>query len=117
MSNFDNNIKCIFCSLQETLTATEFLHNDNLAFAINDISPVAPAHALIIPKNHDTRIGQPGSEATVTRLVSIAGNLAKTLQIDMTGYRLTINKGPDTGQQVDHLHMHLIGGKAVGPIG
>ncbi len=117
MSNFDNNIKCIFCSLQETLTATEFLHNDNLAFAINDISPVAPAHALIIPKNHDTRIGQPGSEATVARLVSIAGNLAKKLQIDMTGYRLTINQGSDSGQQVAHLHMHLIGGKALGPIG
>ena len=117
MTSIDDSATCVFCSLQKTLQVDKFLYTDDLVFAIKDIAPVAPAHALIIPKDHNTKIGAPTSKAAIERLPLIASSIAKTFGIDATGYRLVINQGPDSGQQVPHLHMHLIGGTALGPIG
>ena len=114
MNGISDKSACIFCSLRETLHPDGFLHTDDLVFAINDIAPVAPAHALIIPKDHNAQIGHPASETIITRLTLVASHLAKDLGIDTTGYRLVINQGADSGQQVAHLHMHLIGGTALG---
>ncbi len=116
MTNTQENQACIFCTLLESRRPTEFLYIDDLIFVINDISPVTPAHVLIIPKNHDTVLGDPHSESSVTRIIMIANQMAANLGIEKTGYRLVINQGPDSGQQVAHLHMHLIGGATLGTI-
>ena len=117
MTAIEETLACIFCSLLQSLQPNEFLYTDDLVFAINDIAPVAPAHALIIPKNHSIVIGDHRSGTTITHLTMVASHLAKDLKIDETGYRIVINQGSDSGQQVAHLHMHLIGGTALGAIG
>ena len=117
MASTQDNQACIFCTLLESWRPDEFLYIDDLIFAIRDIAPVAPTHVLIIPKNHNTVIGDSHSESAITRLIVSANQIASNLGIEETGYRLVINQGPNSGQQVAHLHLHLIGGRTLGSIG
>jgi histidine triad (HIT) family protein len=87
-------------------------HEDESCIVIHDIAPVAPIHLLIIPKQRIVRIGEAGAEdqALLGHLFLVAGVMAQKLQL-ARGFRLVVNHGPDGGETVPHLHVHLIGGR------
>lgn len=89
-------------------------HEDDQCIAIHDIHPQAPVHVLVIPKRHIVRLGlaQPGDEALLGHLLLTAGQLATRLQLTQ-GFRVVINHGPHGGESVPHLHVHLLGGRAL----
>ncbi len=109
---------CIFCSIAAGQSpATIEFQNDNV-IAFRDINPQAPVHVLIIPKYHVA-----GMEAITENDIPMLGemfvvakSLAKKLAIADDGYRLVINQGLHSGQIVDHLHLHLIGGRELGKV-
>ena len=89
------------------------LYEDNDVIAIEDINPVSPVHALIIPKKCiETLNDLSEKDATiVAKMILVAKNLAKELKIDQSGYRTIFNCNDDGGQTVYHIHLHLIGGR------
>ena len=104
---------CIFCKIVAGQAPATILYQDEVATAFRDIHPVAPTHVLVVPNRHIPSVNDlvPGDEALVGYLVTIAGQVARQEGIDQTGYRLILNTGPDSGQAVFHLHLHVIGGR------
>jgi len=104
---------CIFCKLANGEIPTEFLFESENIVAFNDASPVAPVHVLIIPKRHLESINDlKGQESGLIQEMTLAArDIAENLGIKDKGYRLVINTGLDGGQEVMHLHMHLVGGR------
>lgn len=94
----------------------DIVYEDESVLAFRDIHPQAPVHVLIIPKKVIPRIGAAGTEDQMAlgHLLLKAAEVARTLGIADTGYRLTINNGPDGGESVPHLHCHLLGGRPLG---
>ena len=112
------NDQCIFCKLtQKKDSSIEFEDDQVVAFC--DINPKAPVHILIVPKKHIESIRQLHieDECLVGHMVDVAKNLAREKGISDSGYRLVFNVGKDSGQVVDHIHLHLLGGKPLGDIG
>jgi histidine triad (HIT) family protein len=93
----------------------KIIWEDKDAIAFHDVNPQAPVHVLIVPKRTITRLGEAGQAdaATLGKLLLVAGELARKLGIDKTGYRVVINSGPDAGESVPHLHVHLLGKRAL----
>lgn len=91
----------------------EIVHEDDLCLAFRDISPQAPTHILVVPKQPIARIAETttADEATLGRLLSVARNVAQEEGIDETGFRIVINNGKDGGESVPHLHVHVLGGR------
>ncbi|NDJ84671.1 MAG: histidine triad nucleotide-binding protein [Chloroflexi bacterium] len=91
----------------------EIVYQDDLVFAIKDIHPKAPVHILIIPREEIGMVNEIGqsNEHIAGRLLSVAAKLAKQFNLDKSGYRLVINNGRDAGQEIKHLHVHLLGGR------
>jgi histidine triad (HIT) family protein len=87
---------------------------DDEALAFEDINPQAPVHVLIVPKKVIPRLGEATEKdgAILGKLLLIAGELAKKLELS-NGYRVVINSGPDAGESVPHLHIHLLGKRAL----
>jgi histidine triad (HIT) family protein len=87
-------------------------HEDDRCIVIRDIQPQAPVHLLIIPKKPIPRVSAStaADEATLGHLVVVAGELASRLGLS-GGFRLAINSGPDAGESVPHLHVHLLAGR------
>lgn len=106
---------CIFCKIAAGETPTPLLYQDELVSAFHDLHKIAPVHILIVPNRHITSVNDvtPEDEAVLGRLTRVARRLAEEHGIAHTGYRLVINTGRDGGQSVFHLHMHLIGGRAL----
>ncbi len=104
---------CIFCSIIEKNAPARFVYEDETVVAFYTINPVAPVHLLIVPKKHiaSVNVVQPEDEALLGHLFSVARQLADQAGVANSGYRLVTNTGPDGGQSVYHIHMHLIGGK------
>jgi histidine triad (HIT) family protein len=86
---------------------------DELCVAFRDISPQAPIHILVIPREPIPRVGlaEAADEAVLGHLLLTAAKVARSEGIADTGYRLVINHGPDGGEAVPHLHVHLLGGR------
>ena len=110
---------CLFCNLFQGKIPTTVLYRDDDCFVINDINPVAPIHLLVIPIKHMTYIEAFSEEefSVITSMFKVARNFAISEGISDSGYRLTINQKEDSGQQVPHLHLHLIGGDNLSGIG
>jgi histidine triad (HIT) family protein len=91
------------------------VHEDDLCLAFHDVAPQAPVHVLVIPKRPIASLAEvePGDEPLLGHLVSVATTLARSLELS-GGYRLVVNCGADGGQSVDHLHVHLLGGRRLG---
>jgi histidine triad (HIT) family protein len=89
------------------------IFEDKDVLAFHDIRPQAPIHVLIIPKKHVSRIAQIDSDDSdlLGKLLLTARDLAQELGIAQTGFRLVINNGPNGGETVPHLHVHLLGGR------
>ena len=89
------------------------VHEDDALIAFRDVNPQTPVHVLIVPKRVIARIGEAeGKDAQLLgKLLLAAQQVAEKLQITDSGYRLVINHGPDAGESVPHLHVHLLGGR------
>ncbi len=105
--------ECLFCRIIAGELPSDIVYQDEDFLAFRDIEPQAPKHVLIVPKTHITSLAQLAEEqqGLVGRLVVLAKNLAEKEGIAKSGYRLVINCGPEGGQLVPHLHLHLIGGR------
>ncbi len=107
---------CLFCRIANGAIPVELVHDDELVAAFRDINPQAPTHILIVPKAHIADVTQVGAGdgQLLARIMQVAAELAHSEGIDVTGFRLVANTGPDAGQTVPHLHFHLIGGRVMG---
>ncbi len=114
-----NNNPCLFCSMIAGDIPAPKLHDDDLVFAIRDINPRAPVHLLVIPKTHipDARLLSDEHGPILGRMFSVATRLAESEGLASRGYRIAFNVGEDAGMTVPHLHMHVIGGRALGAEG
>lgn len=91
----------------------QIVYEDEQCLAFHDIHPQAPVHVLIIPKREIVRINEARAEdaALLGHLLTVAPQVAAKLNVATTGYRLVINNGPDAGESVPHLHIHLLAGR------
>ena len=110
---------CLFCKIYRGEIPSQILHKDDHCFAIKDINPVSPVHLLIISGVHVTYLQSFEVEdfRILNSMYKVAAELAVTEGISESGYRLVINQKRDSGQQVPHLHLHLIGGHNLAGIG
>ncbi len=94
---------------------SQIVHETDDLIAFRDINPQAPTHILIAPKKVIVRVAEAGREdaALLGALLLAAAEVARKTGIDRTGYRLVINNGRDAGEAVPHLHVHLLGGRAL----
>lgn len=108
-------MKTIFQKIIGREIPAKFVHEDELCIAIHDVTPQAPIHVLIIPKQLIPRIGNASGsdQALLGHLLLTASNVAKQLGIAESGYRLVINQGRDGGESVPHLHVHLLGQRSL----
>ena len=110
---------CIFCRIASGEIPTDFAYQDDQIVAFKDIHPIAPVHLIVIPSEHIASLAAMTGEhaALVGQMVSVANRLAAEAGISDKGYRLVANCGPDAGQEVPHLHLHIIGGRKLGELG
>lgn len=89
----------------------EIIYEEDDFMVLRDINPQAPVHVLIVPKKPIPRIGDAGPDdaALLGRMLAASGEIARRLGVHSSGYRLVINHGPDAGETVPHLHVHLLG--------
>ncbi len=104
---------CIFCKIIEKQIPSKFLLENDDCIVIRDINAQAPTHALIIPRNHIRNVTEFDDAAMLGRLFQVAKDVAKQENIT-NGFRIVVNTGDDGGQTVDHLHIHILGGRALG---
>lgn len=104
---------CIFCRILSGESPAKFIYRDEQIAAFWDIRKIAPVHILLVPIRHLQSLdqAQPEDQQLLGHLLLTAAKLAREYEIDHSGYRLMINTGPDGGQSVHHLHLHLIGGR------
>lgn len=107
---------CLFCKIVKGEIPSTRVYEDDEILAFRDINPLAPVHVLVIPKKHISSLVelQPEDEAIVGRIYTIINKIAKQENIFESGFRVVVNCGEDGGQEVKHLHFHLIGGKKLG---
>lgn len=103
---------CVFCQIVKKEIPIDFVYQDEKVVAFKDIHPIAPVHILIIPKEHIPTIDdlKNNQESLVGRLIIVAKKIAQDLKISQDGYKLLFRVKKYGGQEVDHLHLHLIGG-------
>lgn len=103
---------CIFCKIAKGEIPADKVFEDDRILAFRDIHPLAPVHILIIPKQHYGSVDDwTGEDALLAgQMVVAAGQIARDLKISAGGYKLLFRVGADGGQEVTHIHLHLIGG-------
>jgi len=104
---------CIFCKIASGEIDTEFVYESDDIVAFRDLNPQAPAHILLIPKKHIPKISdvKKEDEALIGKMIAVANSIAEKEKISEAGYRLVFNCGKDAGQEVFHIHLHLLGGR------
>lgn len=109
---------CIFCDISEGVTGADVVFESEDTMFFRDISPKAPVHVVGIPKRHIASIGHMTEEdiPIIGRLVFEVATVAKKLGIAESGYRIVSNAGQDSGQEVQHMHVHVLGGAALGSL-
>jgi histidine triad (HIT) family protein len=127
MKTFSENLKtgsgkrkdamseCIFCKIAAKKIQARIIYEDNLALAFEDINPQAPVHTLIIPKKHISTALDivDGDHSLIGHLFHVASQIAKDKSIAEKGFRLVMNTNAEAGQSVFHIHLHLLGGRAM----
>jgi len=103
---------CLFCKIVSGEIPSETVYQDDLVTVFKDINPAAPVHLLIVPNEHIASVNEVKEEQRLLlgHLITTAKRMAGEKGIQSSGYRLIINTGPDGGQEVFHLHVHLLGG-------
>ncbi len=110
--------ECVFCKIVSGEIPSKLLHSDELCVAFNDISPLAPVHILIIPREHISSASEvdASNSAAVAKIFETIPKLAKAAGIE-DGFRIVTNCGESAGQTVKHLHFHLLGGRELHSMG
>ncbi len=108
--------ECLFCKIAQREAPSKMVYEDDEVVAFWDINPVAPVHILIIPRKHIPSVAhlKEIDAQLVGKLILVAQKVAQDQGIRDSGFRLIFNTGPNSGQIVDHIHLHLIGGKHLG---
>ncbi|MQG19475.1 MAG: HIT domain-containing protein [SAR202 cluster bacterium] len=108
--------KCIFCDIRDGIIESEIIFENDSCFVINDIEPKASIHMLVIPKKHVNLITEFSNIDfdIFNDLFKAISSCSKISNINSSGYRVSINQGKNSGQMVDHLHLHLLGGNQLG---
>lgn len=106
--------KTVFKKIIDRELPADIVYEDDRCLAFRDINPGAPTHVLVIPKKEIPSLAHAtdDDEALLGHLLLVTGKLAKDLNLD-GGFRVVTNCGPDAGQSVDHLHLHVLGGRAL----
>jgi len=105
---------CLFCKIVAGEIPSKKVFEDDLTYAFRDINPQAPTHVLVVPRKHIASLAETSVEdqEMLGYLHLVAASIAKSEGLSK-GFRTVINTGPDGGQTVDHLHVHLLGGRAM----
>jgi len=109
----------IFAKILRGEIPCDRVYEDDHVLAFNDINPQAPTHVLVVPKEAYTSMEdftQNASDTTISALFRAVGQIARDLGLAETGYRVLANTGGDGGQEVPHLHIHIFGGRSLGPM-
>jgi len=104
---------CLFCKIVDGTIPSARVYEDDVCVAFNDISPQAPTHILVIPREHFDSLDKAGRDhqKTLGHLLLTAAEIAREKGFAENGYRIVINTNADGGQTVFHLHVHLLGGR------
>ena len=102
---------CLFCRIAKGEIPADIVMQDDDAVAFRDISPKAPTHILVIPKKHVTSLDAADESVDLGALMRTAADVARKEGLNDAGYRIVVNTGAHGGQTVDHLHLHLLGGR------
>ena len=107
---------CLFCKIIKGDIPSEKVYEDEEILAFKDINPAAPIHILVIPKKHIDSLAQIEiqDEALLGKMHTVINKIAKEQGVLEKGYRLIVNCGRDSGQEVMHLHFHLLAGQKFG---
>jgi histidine triad (HIT) family protein len=105
-------MSCLFCKIASGDIPSTAVYQDERVYAFADINPQAPVHVLIVPREHIDSLAEttPEQNALLGHLMSVAAEIARNEGL-AKGYRIVVNTGEDGGQTVDHLHLHLMGGR------
>jgi histidine triad (HIT) family protein len=111
-SNPVSSPECLFCKIVDGTIPASRVYEDELCIGFPDINPQAPTHLLIIPKQHIGSTAKALAEDTILmgHLMAAGAEIARKEKLD-NGYRIVVNTGDDGGQTVNHLHLHLLGGR------
>ena len=104
---------CLFCRIARREIPATIVAESEAAVAFRDIDPQAPLHALVIPKRHVASLAGCDDAALVGELALLAARVAREAGYGDTGFRTVVNTGPDAGQSVAHLHLHVLAGRAL----
>lgn len=107
---------CVFCKIIKGEIPSNKVYEDEEILAFKDINPAAPIHILVIPKKHiDSLVDmKEGDEILISKIYTVINKIAQDIGIDKKGFRVIVNCGEDGGQEVAHLHFHLLAGKKLG---
>jgi len=108
---------CLFCKLVAKERPSTVVYEDDTVFCFEDINPLAPVHVVVVPKKHVeslNELSENGSFAVMADMYRGAFEVARIKGIDARGFRTVINNGPEGGQIIWHLHLHVLGGKKLG---
>jgi len=106
---------CLFCRIATKEAPSDQVGETERAYAFYDIAPKAPVHVLIVPKAHRSRPDELEADE-LTEMLKLARQIAEKLGVAKTGYRLVFNVGVDALQEIEHVHLHLLGGRRGGSI-
>ena len=104
---------CIFCKIAKGEIPSREVHADEHVIAFHDIRPQAPTHVLVVPRVHIRSLSELVDRDLAGRLLSVAAEIARAQKLDQ-GWRLIVNSGAHGGQEVAHLHLHVLGGRPLG---
>ncbi len=104
---------CLFCKIVNKSIPAKVLFEDDDVVAFHDLNPTAPVHVLVIPKKHIVGLAEAVTEDALVlgKLLVAARRVAEESGIAQSGFRTVVNSGPNAGQSVFHLHVHVIGGR------
>ena len=107
---------CLFCKIVKGEIPSTKVYEDEEILAFKDINPVAPVHILVIPKKHISSLNEiePEDQMLIGKIFTVIKKIAKEQGFAENGYRVIANCGEDGGQEVKHLHFHILGGKKLG---
>lgn len=102
---------CIFCKIARGEIPSKAVYENDDVIAFDDLSPQAPVHTLVIPKEHYRNLSDDVPASVLAAVFSAVGEVAGIKGVDESGYRVIVNNGPDANQTVQHLHVHILGGR------
>lgn len=107
---------CIFCKIAGGEIDADLVMEDEEVVAFHDANGRAPVHVLVIPRRHVASLAEVGElpDGAVTKLFEASQAVAEKLGVADSGYAVRVNNGPDAGQEVFHLHLHVLGGQKIG---